>query len=557
VDAGEIAPSRPAAPDLYRKLVLLTGIRLLVGTALLVATAVLSLGREAFPRGVEAYLYWIIASLYVASLISVVLLRQRRYLRALAHAHIAADVLAATGLVYLTGGPESIFTILYPLAIVNGAIGLGRRGAVLGASAASLSFCGLVWGMESGLIVPATVYATQAEPSLPRLAITVVLNVSAFLLSAALASVLAQQLQGARAQLAERQTRLDELEALYSAIVKSITSGIVALDEQGRITYLNRAGMEITGLSEERALGRTLAEAIPALGDALNRTNWTGRQRNETTLQGADGRERVLGWAAARLAEGARGDVIVFQDLTDFRRMEEAMRRADRLAVVGGLAAGLAHEVRNPLAAMCGSIELLSLSPALGDHERRLMQVVRIEGERLEGLVKDFLAFAKPASPQLAPVEARPLIEETIEVFRREAVLKGISVSLDADASVWLSVDASQIKSVLWNLLVNARDAMDEGGRISIRLRRQIGQALLEVEDSGQGISADDLPRIFDPFFTTKSGGTGLGLAIVHRIVEAHGGRIAVRSEPMRGSTFSLTLPLAAEQEPVRAARTG
>src|SRR5207248_11363258 len=139
--------------------------------------------------------------------------------------------------------------------------------------------------------------------------------------------------------------------------------------------------------------------------------------------------------------------------LTDFRRMEEAMRRADRLAVVGGLAAGLAHEVRNPLAAMCGSIELLSLSPALGEQERRLMQVVRGEGERLEALVKDFLAFARPASPHLVAIEAGPLVEETVDVFRREAVLKSIALTLDVDRAVWLSVDANQIKSLLWNLL--------------------------------------------------------------------------------------------------------
>jgi len=196
---------RPAPRDLYRKLVLLTGIRLLVGTALLIATALLSLGSAAFPGGIEAYLYAIIGGIYVASLVSMVLLRRRRFLRGLAYAHVAADVLAATGLVYLTGGPESIFTILYPVAIVNGAIGLGRRGAVLGASAASFSFCALVWGMESGLIAPATVYATHASSALPRLAITVVLNVSAFLLSAALASVLAQQLHAARGMCVSRQ----------------------------------------------------------------------------------------------------------------------------------------------------------------------------------------------------------------------------------------------------------------------------------------------------------------------------------------------------------------
>ena len=233
------------------------------------------------------------------------------------------------------------------------------------------------------------------------------------------------------------------------------------------------------------------------------------------------------------------------------------MQRADRLAVVGALAAGLAHEVRNPLAAMCGSIELLSLSPKLGEKEKRLMQVVRGEGERLEALLKDFLAFARPASPQLAAVEAGPLVEEIADVFRREAALKGISVTVDVDRGVWLSVDLNQIKSVLWNLLGNARDATEADGRVTVRLRRQAGQALLEVEDTGLGISGEDLPRIFDPFFTTKAGGTGLGLAIVHRVVEAHGGRIAVRSEPGRGSTFSVTLPLAADQEPLRAARAG
>ena len=554
-DAPEPEPASP--PDLYRKLVLLTGVRLLVSTALLVATAGLSLGSEGFPGRIEAYLYAIIGGLYVASLVSMVLLRRRRFLRGLVYAHLAADVLAATGLVYLTGGPESIFTILYPVAIVNGAMGLGRRGAVLGAAASSLAFCALVFGMENGLIRPALAYLAHPPLPAPRIALTVVLNLSAFLLAGALASFLADQAQGARAQLEERQTRLDKLEALYSAIVKSISSGIVAVDEQGRVTYLNRAGLEITGLTEDRALGQSLHDAIPALGEALTRGSWSGPQRNEATVHGADGRDRVLGWAAARLAEGAHGNVIVFQDLTDIRRMEEAMRRADRLAVVGVLAAGLAHEIRNPLAAMCGSIELLSQSPKLGQHEKRLMQMVRGEGERLEALVTDFLAFAKPASPNLAAVEAGPLVEETIDVFRREAALKGISVALDVQPAVWLSIDVNQIKSVLWNLLGNARDASEPGGRIAVKLRRQAGQALLEVEDSGQGIAPDDLPRIFDPFFTTKADGTGLGLAIVHRVVEGHAGRIAVRSEPGRGSTFSVTLPLAADQEPVRAASAG
>src|SRR5438105_7411621 len=203
------APQRSAnGADLYSKLVLLTGLRLLVGTALLVATAVLTLGSESFAGGVESYLYAIIGALYVASLVSVLLLRRRLFLRGLAHVHIFADLVAATGLVYLTGGVESIFTILYPLAIVNAAIGLGRRGAVIGAVGASVAFCSLTFGMETGVLPPAAAYLLRPPIPTGRLLLNVLLNLSAFLLSGALASFLAEQLQGARIELREREKRL-------------------------------------------------------------------------------------------------------------------------------------------------------------------------------------------------------------------------------------------------------------------------------------------------------------------------------------------------------------
>jgi two-component system, NtrC family, sensor histidine kinase PilS len=554
------AAREPASPpDLYRKLVLLTGVRLLVGTALLVATWVLGAGDgEAFPKRVEAYLYGIVAATYAASLVTVFFLRLRRFLRGVAYVHVAADLLAASALIYLTGGPESLFTILYPLAIVNAAVGLGRRGAVVAALGSAIGFCILALGFQSGFLLPPT--TSLLRPPLPagRLALTLLANICGFLVAGMLATVLAEQVQGARVQLADRETRLEALEASFSAVVRSIGSGIVTTDEQGRITYLNPAAEEITGLSDSAAHGLPLRETLPGLALALDGPAPAGPQRNETMLRSADGREHIVGWAIAPLAaHGGSGHVMVFQDLTEFRRMEEAMRRADRLAVVGSLAAGLAHEIRNPLAAMCGSIDLLCASAALGRNERRLMQVVRGEGERLEGLVKDFLAFAKPASPHLEIVDAVPLVKETTDVFRREAVLKGIALTVQLDPSVPVLIDANQIKSLLWNLLGNAHDATDAGGRIAVRLRRLDEQAILEVEDSGQGIATEDLPRIFDPFFTTKSGGTGLGLAIVHRIIEGHGGRIAVRSEAGRGSTFVATLPLAAGNKPVGAARTG
>src|SRR3954463_15941901 len=545
--SAKAAPAQRFAlgADLYGKLVLLTGVRLLVGTALLVATAIL-LGSESVPRSVEIYLYGIIGALYVASLVSVLFLRRRLFLRGGRHLQICADLAAATGLVYLTGGVESIFTILYPLAIVNGAIGLGRRGAIVGAIGASTLFCGLTFGMESGLLMPAAAYQLRAPLPTGRLLLNIVLNLSAFLLSGALAAFLAEQLQGARIELREREKRLSALEATFSAVVHSISSGIVTVDEGGLITYLNPAGEEIFGMSDKELRGEPLRTRLPALAPALDAPLPAGRQRNEALVVGPDGRRRTLGWAVGRLNEhGATGSVIVFQDLTEFRRMEEAMRRSDRLAVVGGLAAGLAHEIRNPLAAMTGSVELLGGSAGLAESERQLLQIVRKEGQRLEARVRAFLSFAKPASPQLGSIDARHLVVETAELFRAEADRRGISLTVEAEPGIGLRADGPQLKQVLWNLLGNAADATKRGGSISIELHRAGEQALLAVTDSGAGIAQEDLARIFDPFFTTKERGTGLGLAIVHRVVEAHGGRISVQSERGSGSTFSVLLPAA------------
>jgi two-component system sensor histidine kinase PilS (NtrC family) len=536
--------AQPDGSGLYRKLVLLTGVRLAVGTALLVATAWLTLTHETLPRAIEAWLYAIIAGIYVASLIATFLLRTGRHLAYVAHGQIAADVLAATGLVYLTGGADSIFTILYPLAIVSGAIGLGRRGAALGATAAFIAFCLLAWGTNSGFIEPVATYLDRAPLPPGRLAVVMAANLSAFLLVGALSAFLAEQLQGARSQLLQSETRLEALQAIYSAVVRSVASGILTLDEEGRVTFLNRAAEQLTGLSDAAARGKPLQTQLPELAESI--VGKPERGRAEVRIRAHDGRERILGYAIARLKEGhVPGHVVLFQDLTELRHMEEAVRRSDRLAVVGGLAAGLAHEIRNPLASMCGSIEILGGSPRLDEQERRLMHVVLSEAERLEALVRDFLSFARPTSPRLEALDGAQAVTETVDLFRPQAVGRGIDLAVRTEGPLMVRADARQLRQVLWNLLGNAADATAAGGRVRVHFSRHNDHALLEVVDSGEGIGEDELPQIFDPFFTTKERGTGLGLAIVHRIVEAHGGELSVRSEPGRGSTFRVALPLA------------
>lgn len=537
------AAGPPEGAGQYRKLVLLTCTRLAVGTALLLATAWMTLGHQPFPRSVEAWLYAIIASMYVASLVATFLLRAGRKLSAIGVFQIAADVAAATGLVYLTGGGESIFTILYPLAIVSGAIGLGRRGAAIGAAASAVAFCLLVWSVEVGWLDPAAYLERAALPP-GRLTVVMVANLSAFLLVGALAAFLAEQLQGARSQLRESETRLEALQTIYSAVVRSIASGILTVDQNGHITYMNPPAEQLTGLTDAAARGKPMRALLPELAESMGEKPAPGR--NEVRLQAQDGRRRILGYAVAPLSGPLPGLVILFQDLTELRQMEEAVRRSDRLAVVGGLAAGLAHEIRNPLASMCGSIEVLGGSPRLDPQERRLMAVVRSEAERLEALVRDFLSFARPTSPSLEELPGARAVEETVDLFRTRAESQGLELQVSADETLVLRADARQFRQVLWNLLGNAAEAMQKGrGRIDVRLGRQGAHALLEVSDSGEGIAQQDLGRIFDPFYTTKEGGTGLGLAIVHRIVEAHGGELSVKSEQGRGSTFRVAFPVA------------
>jgi two-component system, NtrC family, sensor histidine kinase PilS len=533
-----------APPDLYRKLLLLTGVRLLVGTALLLATAWLTLSGEAsFGRRVDVLLYATIGSIYFVSLVAVVFLRSGRYLKAVAYAQIAGDVLSASGLVYLTGGAESIFTILYPLAIVNAAISLSRRGAMVGAATASAAFCALALMMERGVINPPAAFLDRPPLPAGQLLLTLGANLSAFFLAAALSAHLADALQGARKELAKRETQLTALSELHESIVHSISSGLLTIDGARRITFLNRSGEEIMGVRVGEIEGEPLSARFPDLADALGRTQ---PGRGESLVRRADGETRLLGYSVAPLVDAGTpaspGYVIVFQDLTPFREMEEAMRRNDRLAAVGKLAAGLAHEIRNPLASMCGSIELLGHAPGLADKERRLMEIVLREGERLEALVRDFLGFARPQEPQLTEVDVAAQLEEALAIFRGELANRELALGAEIEPAVFVRADPAQLKQVVWNLLTNAADATSAGGRVSVRLFRLGSRAVFEVEDTGVGISNEDLPHIFDPFFTTKEKGTGLGLALVHRLIERHAGRIEVRSEQGSGTTFRIEL---------------
>jgi two-component system sensor histidine kinase PilS (NtrC family) len=261
--------------------------------------------------------------------------------------------------------------------------------------------------------------------------------------------------------------------------------------------------------------------------------------------------ETLLGMTFSPLRderERISGVICAFQDLTQIRRMEEQVRRSDRLAAIGELAAGMAHEIRNPLASLSGSVKLLSEELRLEGEGRELMGIVTREVGRLNALITDFLQYASPRPPQLRETSLRELLQETATLIgQTRGALWRIAVVAPGEDAFRAEVDAQMIRQLLWNLTLNAMEAMPGGGTVTVALAEEGEEVRIDVSDSGAGIAAGDLNKVFTPFYSTKEGGTGLGLAIVFKIVENHRGHIEVESTPGRGTTVRVALPWSAQ----------
>ena len=516
--------------ELHRKLVWLTLFRLAIVTVLLGGTAVVSwqLGRGAVTA--TAPRYAVIGATYFASIVFSLLLRARRFLGGLAYGQIALDTAIAAAVVAGTGLSESVFVFLFSLGIVNGSILLYRRGAVVAGALAVVVYLGLCAALEPGRTLPiARLFA----------------HATAFGATGALASYLAELLRSTGERLAVRESQIEAITALHQSVVQSLTSGLLTLDPEGRATFLNRAGEEMTGLRMAEIVGQPASRWF---------SQFAATPRGEIEWVNRRGERLRVGYSVFPLrgaGEAPIGRAVIFQDLTKLREMEAAVQRSERLADLGRVSAALAHELRNPLASMTGSIELLHERSGLDGEDRRLMEIVLREASRLDQLVSQFLAFARPAPLRRREVDLAVLVEETLAVFSHDPLAARLRIDRET-AGAAVEGDPDQLRQVLWNLLSNAAQAMagegapQEGGRIRVACGADPGGGWLEVEDDGPGMAPHVRERLFLPFFTTKPSGTGLGLATVHRIVDAHRGAISVDTTPGRGTRFRVRLPRAA-----------
>jgi two-component system sensor histidine kinase PilS (NtrC family) len=382
-----------------------------------------------------------------------------------------------------------------------------------------------------------------------ELAYAWLLNVFGLLLVTLLAGSLAARVWSAGGRLRLAEASAASLARLNEDIVRSLNSGLVTTDLQGRIRTINPAGLEILRADTDGILGHAVENWLPI--EAFQRALRDGVARAEGSARRADGTTFPVGFslnALNNLDGMSIGALILLQDLSEIVALREIAARGERLAVLGRLSAGLAHEIRNPLGSISGSVQLVKDSARLNQEDRNLLGIVLREVERLDDLVSTMLLVGRPREPLRKPCDLRQLAEDVVEITRRgPAADGGIEIEMVlGDAPVMAWADEGQIRQVLWNLLKNALQASPRGTLVRVKASERGAFSVLEVSDQGRGIDPGQRSKIYDMFYSERTHGAGIGLALVRQIVDAHQGKIEIVSEQSRGATFVVSLPAVA-----------
>ena len=472
---------------------------------------------------------------------------------------LAIDAILVSAIVALTGGVTSYYSSLYTLPIIAATAIESRRGGLMVGVLSSLLYAGLVLVQYfgTGMLPPALTFDLPVR----RLALfTVGLNTFGFLAVAALSGYLAEGLRRADEKLVLASNQIADLQAFSQHIIDSLTSGLATTDIHGRILTFNRAAETITSVPASVAVGSAATDVLqlpPEFEELFGaREGRTPLPRVEFGFTREDGTHLELGFSTARLItpRGEIGFLFTFQDVTQSRKHEREARVQQRLAAVGEMAAGIAHEIRNPLASMSGSIQILRQELPLTEEQSQLMDIVLRESDRLNDTIGSFLAYARPQRLGTTRVDVRQVITDTARLLQNNAELREAhTIAVDVPPQeVWYEADENQIRQVVWNLATNGVRAMPDGGTLRLSVARheigpgRPGGVVIRVEDQGVGIAPDDLDGIFQPFRGAFERGTGLGLAIVHRIVSDYGGEVHVTSQRGAGTQVEVKLPLAA-----------
>jgi two-component system, NtrC family, sensor histidine kinase PilS len=524
----------------------------MITTLLLVAIYVETVSETLLPVNP---LYFLIAGTYGLTLIYALALRFLPHRDLQVYVQVIFDLLVITGLVYLTGGPGSRagFILLYPISVLSGSVLLYRRKSVALAGVATLLYAAMLWAVRAGWVP-----AGQALSDVPAMAVKHVLY-SIFVTGVAcvtvslIGSYLAQSLETVGQKLEEAAEEVADLRELQQVMVRSIHSGLLTGDLGGRLLYVNEFGEAILGRSLSELRGRRLRDIFQSVlfepSTLEARALHQGLERLEISYQRPTGEGLELGVSVSSLATadpGNAGYLLVFQNLTEIKRLEQEVRVKEKLAAVGEMAARLAHEIRNPLGSISGSAQVLMGEPNISVEQSRLLAIITRESKRLSDTLNQFLYQARSSPAARGPVDVGRLVSEAVTLLRNGPEVgptHTVEFEMDTGSHVCLA-DPDQITQVFWNLTRNALEAMPRGGILKVRVFMDGDTLVLSCRDQGRGIGREEQRRVFEPFQSGTPMGTGLGLAIVYQIVRDHGGDIAVRSTPGQGTDVQVRIPL-------------
>jgi len=544
------------------KLRKLTFLRLVVAT-LIIGAAIVVLQFEAQANSI-AVLYALLGVLYLITSSSYLCFRMGVPLKPLLWIQIYLDLLILTFIVHYSGGLSSYFTILYILPIIVGGAYFQVSGGVIAAlSAISVYITYAVITSKGQTSNAGSISYQYYSVAYFSLLLKGYLQMVLFLFTGVMSGYVSRLMESKREELISKEKELKRVQLDTNSIINNMSSGLIVTSIAGEVILINPAGRKILGIDDRDVEGVIIDDLIPHMNSLVKEIYSaieTGRpiRRHEVELRRSDGSILQIGVSISLLKGDSgekRGAIALFQDLTEVNRMRERIRKADRMAAIGELSAAIAHEIRAPLASICGSIQMLSEELDVSDEQKELMELVIKESDRLDRIITEFLEYARLKSPELKPVDLSQCLNEVLLLLKHSSNISDrIKISVDEKVSgLKLYADEEQIKEVFLNICLNACEAMkDEGNlRIEVDTHLETGvdgekekYAVVSFVNDGPVIPENVLPHIFEPFYTTKETGTGLGLSIASRIVETHSGTIRVESSEKSGTTFSVYLPI-------------
>jgi two-component system sensor histidine kinase PilS (NtrC family) len=526
--------------DLVKRVRALILIRVVIVTILLGSFYLYKIGYEklAHPTAFSSF----VASLYLLTIFYALALRwlkRNSHYVFFAYTQIVIDIIAETILIHLTGGIESMFSFVYPLSILSAGIVLTRKACYITATLSSILY-GVLLDLQAYNIInrpDTTIYSDK------DFFYFIFAHVIVFYLVGYLSGYFSEKLRRATRTLEERDTILSDLKAFSEYVIESMPSGIFTTNLNRNIVSFNTAAQKITKRALAEAIGKFPEEIFPFLTnyrETFDRIEGEIRRKDETF---------PVGIRLSHLKDSAGrpiGLIGVFQDLTELKAMEQEVKRKEKWAFIGELSASIAHELRNPLASLKASVEMLREKKVSEEHAEQLMKIALSEMDRLNGIITEFLLYARPQQLNKQSFDLHKSLKDVVMLLQNsETKNENVNITATLNGSLMVTGDAKQMQQVFWNLGLNAIDAVSGGGKVDVYTNENRGAAEIIFSDTGKGIRGIDIDKIFYPFYTTKENGTGLGLSIAQKITEEHGGKILVESEGEgKGTAFKVVLPM-------------